>query len=230
MSFEAITYEYDLNDRLLTELKDVDGWADDRLTVYGYDGTQQTSKSVHATETDDGLTTSDPVIEQTDTTYNLQGRMDSAEVSQYDSTGTTLQSHKKSTYEYDDSGIRVAKTELVDVNNDGDFDDVGTDTSERTDYHVDKRNPTGYAQVLEEMHGDTVVKSYTIGHDVFLEAVHNGQVRRLLKDGHGSGDPDPGIRDPGDPGSTPDIGRALDGFPRTRQHFDGLRFSGYQIP
>ena len=51
---EIFTYEYDLNDRLLTELKDVDGWADDRLTVYGYDGTQQTSKSVHATETDDG--------------------------------------------------------------------------------------------------------------------------------------------------------------------------------
>ena len=183
---EIFTYEYDLNDRLLTELKDVDGWADDRLTVYGYDGTQQTSKSVHATETDDGLTTSDPVIEQTDTTYNLQGRMDSAEVSQYDSTGTTLQSHKRSTYEYDDSGIRVAKTDLNDVNNDGDFDDVGTDTSERTDYHVDHRNPTGYAQVLEEMHGDTVVKSYTIGHDVFLEAVAANQTRRLLKDGHGS--------------------------------------------
>ena len=152
----------------------------------GYDGTQQISKSVHATETDDGLTTSDPVVEQTDYTYNLQGRMDSAEVSQYDSTGTTLQSHKKSTYQYDDSGIRVAKTELDDVNNDGDFDDLGTDTSERTDYHVDHRNPTGYAQVLEEMQGDTVIKSYTIGHDVFLEAVAANEVRHLLKDGHGS--------------------------------------------
>ena len=30
---------------------------------------------------------------------------------------------------------------------------------------VDKRNPTGYAQVLEEMQGDMVVKSYTIGHE-----------------------------------------------------------------
>ena len=104
-------------------------------------------------------------------TYNLQGRMDSADVSQYDSTTGQLESHKKSTYEYDDSGIRVAKTELDDVNNDGDFDDLGTDTTTRTDYHVDHRNHTGYAQVLEEMQGDMVVKSYTIGHDVFLEAV-----------------------------------------------------------
>jgi RHS repeat-associated protein len=31
-----------------------------------------------------------------------------------------------------------------------------------------------------------VVKSYTIGHDVFLEAVAANQARRLLKDGHGS--------------------------------------------
>ena len=60
------------------------------------------------------------------------------------------------------------------------------DTTTRTDYHVDHRNHTGYAQVLEEMQGDTVVKSYTIGHDVFLEAVAANQVRHLLKDGHGS--------------------------------------------
>ncbi len=71
----------------------------------------------------------------------------------------------------------------TDSDDDGDLSD---ETPERTDYHVDHRNPTGYAQVLEEMHGDMVVKSYTIGHDVFLEAVVANQTRRLLKDGHGS--------------------------------------------
>jgi YD repeat-containing protein len=184
---EAITYDYDLNDRLLTELKDVAGWADDRLTVYGYDDTQQVSKSVHRyeDEEDEDLTASDPTVEQTDYTYNLQGRMRSADVKQYDP-AEQLVSHNKSTYEYDDSGIRVAKTDFEDVNNDGDFDDTGTDTTARTDYHVDHRNPTGYAQVLEEMQGDTVVKSYTIGHDVFFEAVRNSYAARLLKDGHGS--------------------------------------------
>ncbi len=107
-------------------------------------------------------------------------------MSPYDSTGQTLESHTKSSYEYDDSGIRVAQTVQVDVNNDGDFDDAGVDTTERTDYHVDHRNPTGYAQVLEEMQGGAVVKSYAIGHDVFLEAIAANQIRHLLKDGHGS--------------------------------------------
>ncbi len=72
-------------------------------------------------------------------TYNLQDRMDSADVD------------RREEYEYIDSGIRVAKTEKVDTDDDGTFD-----TSTRTDYHVDHRNPTGYAQVLEEMQGDTI--------------------------------------------------------------------------
>ena len=112
-----------------------------------------------------------------DTTYNLQGRMDSVDVDS-DADGNV---NNREEYEYDDSGIRVAKTEKADTDDDGTFD-----TTTRTDYHVDHRNPTGYAQVLEEMQGDTVVKSYTIGHDVFLEAVAANEVRHLLKDGHGS--------------------------------------------
>ncbi len=36
---EAITYDYDLNDRLLTEALDLAGILDDRFTVYGYDDT-----------------------------------------------------------------------------------------------------------------------------------------------------------------------------------------------
>lgn len=70
-----------------------------------------------------------------------------------------------------------------------DTDDDGTvDTTTRTDYHVDKQNHTGYAQVLEEMNGATgeILKSYTFGLDAIEEAVAASQVRRLLKDGHGS--------------------------------------------
>ena len=33
--------------------------------------------------------------------------MDSAEVSRYDSAGTTLEQHERETYEYDNSGIRA---------------------------------------------------------------------------------------------------------------------------
>ncbi len=97
-------------------------------------------------------------VESHDYTFNLQGRMDSAEVSRYDSAGTTLEQHERETYEYDNSGIRAARTVAVDVNTDGDFDDAGTDTTTWTDYHVDKNNHTGYAQVLEEMQGGAVRK------------------------------------------------------------------------
>ena len=178
---EIFSYDYDANDRLLSEtLNHQTDDTQDRHTVYGYDVTQQTSETVHV-----GLDATGATVEQTTYTYNLQGRMATAEVSQYDSSGQTLQSHTKSSYEYDDRGIRVAQTQQDDVNNDGDFDDA-EDTTERTDYHGDDQNPTGYAQVLEEMQGAAVAKSYTIGHDVFLEAVAANQVRHLLRDGHGS--------------------------------------------
>ena len=105
------------------------------------------------------------------------------------------------TYEYDDSGIRVAKTELNDVNNDGDFDDVGTDTSTRTDYHVDHHNPTAYAQTVEEdtvdpSSGNTVSKKvYVVGHDEITQTTYeydtSGNItgettHTFLHDGHGS--------------------------------------------
>ncbi len=111
-------------------------------------------------------------------TYNLQGRMASVDVDS-DANGHI---DSREQYEYDDSGTRVAKTEKEDSDDDGTFD-----TTTRTDYHVDKRNPTGYAQVLEEMNGDTgeVLKSYTFGLDCIEEAVAAG-VYRHLTDGHGS--------------------------------------------
>ncbi len=186
---EIFSYAYDLNDRLLTEAFDDKTAANaDRFTRYEYgpdadfttdpdnpfggDHTTQTKKSVWNNGTGSG----NPV-EVTDYGYNLQGRMNSAAVD-LDADGIV---DRREEYEYDDTGIRVAKTELVDSNDDG-----TVDTTTRTDYHVDKQNHTGYAQVLEEMQGDVVQNSWTIGHDVFLEAVAANQLRHLLKDGHGS--------------------------------------------
>ena len=201
---EVISYEYDLNDRLLSEAFDhqTDNLLD-RFTRYEYgpgadwtdpddpfggDHTTQTSKSVWHDLSDD-IDRTDAPDELTTYTYNLQGRMDSATVDS-DADGNA---DSYSEYQYDDSGIRVAASEQVDANDDGDLADTG-DRDTRTDYLVDHRNPTGYAQVLEEMldpDGDgtaqaTLQKSYTIGHDILLEAVASGQIRRLLKDGHGS--------------------------------------------
>lgn len=91
-------------------------------------------------------------------------------------------------YEYDDAGVRVAETKTVDGNGDGDFVDP-EDTSQRTDYLVDHRNPTGYAQIFEEWLNGEFAKSYTLGLDVISQwaaAIASGSPLLLLYDGHGS--------------------------------------------
>ncbi len=58
-------------------------------------------------------------------------------------------------YVYDGDGNRVAKS-------------VGGVT---TNYLVDTNNPTGYAQVVEELQGGAVVKSFTYGHDLISQRI-----------------------------------------------------------
>jgi RHS repeat-associated protein len=70
---------------------------------------------------------------------------------------------------YDGDGNRVAKT-------------VGGVT---TQYLVDDRNPTGYAQVLEEIENGAVVRSYTYGLDLISQN-QSGEVSFYGYDGHGS--------------------------------------------
>jgi len=100
---ETVTYTYDDNDRLLTEVKDATGTADDRYTEYEYgednSGTQQTAKTVH-----EGLTSSGDVVAETTYAYNLQGRMSQTLL---DEDGDSVD-EKKVEYEYDDDGIRVS--------------------------------------------------------------------------------------------------------------------------
>ncbi len=88
----------------------------------------------------------------------------------YDSNGNTTLSNSNSyaydfenhltslnggnvTYVYDGDGNRVAKT-------------VGGVT---TNYLVDTNNPTGYAQVVDELQSGVVVKSFTYGHDLISQ-------------------------------------------------------------
>ncbi|HEV3470216.1 MAG TPA: RHS repeat-associated core domain-containing protein [Pyrinomonadaceae bacterium] len=57
------------------------------------------------------------------------------------------------TYLYDGDGNRVSKT-------------AGGVT---TNYLVDTNNPTGYAQVVEELRGGSVTRAYTYGHDLIAQ-------------------------------------------------------------
>jgi YD repeat-containing protein len=76
-------------------------------------------------------------------------------------------------YRYDGDGNRVAKT-------------VGGVT---TRYLVDTNNLTGYAQVVDELVGGNVIRSYTYGHDLISQRqVVNSEWRTSYYgyDGHGS--------------------------------------------
>jgi hypothetical protein len=58
-------------------------------------------------------------------------------------------------YVHDGDGNRVAKT-------------VGGVT---TNYLVDTNNPTGYAQLVDELQGGAVVRSFTYGHDLISQQI-----------------------------------------------------------
>ena len=168
---ETISYVYDDNDRLLTETKDAADTADDTHTVYVYGPTnartEQTGKTVHQ-----GLDDTGAVLEQVTSQYNLQGRLASSAVDKTGSGGTVT----NTSYTYNDSGIRTSQT--VD--------------GQTTVYLVDPRNPTGYAQVLEEHVGGQLQKSYVIGLDVItqtdiVDAANNVyNIYHFEYDAHGS--------------------------------------------
>ena len=120
------------------------------------------------------------------TTYNRQGRLWIAEVDE-DADGKV---DTRSSYRYDDSGIRVAQREQVDSDDDGAFDEDTTTVN-----LVDHRNPTGYQQVLEETQLDTATEAvqrrriFTLGLDVISQQdaeTAYGSPLFFLYDGHGS--------------------------------------------
>jgi len=168
---ESTDYVYDANDRLENEVLDKAGMANDRNTVYTYNGTTQTGKTVRTGT----IVGSGTVQEEQTMQYDVRGRLGSITVDKTGSGGSVTTTD----YAYNDSGIRVSKTEN------------GTTTI----YHVDPNNQTGYAQVLEEGIDDNadgrlqlgeIDKSYALGHDIISQADAAGVVHYLLYDGHGS--------------------------------------------
>lgn len=74
------------------------------------------------------------------------------------------------TYVYDGDGNRVAKT-------------VGGVT---VNYLVDTNNPTGCAQVVDELQSGAVVRSFTYGHDLISQRTVGSSLSFYQYDGHGS--------------------------------------------
>ena len=166
------TYEYDANDRLLAETKDVAGGSTaDRHTEYGYSPTDQTAKTVY-----EGLDDTGDVVQEVEFLYDATGRM----------TGVTMTVGSATTtvsYKYDHNGFRVEATV-----------DDGTNPPVTTIFHVDPANPTGYAQVVEQgVDGDSdgrldaseIEKAFIIGLDPITQATASA-LGHFLSDAHGS--------------------------------------------
>ncbi|HXM51466.1 MAG TPA: PKD domain-containing protein [Pyrinomonadaceae bacterium] len=73
-------------------------------------------------------------------------------------------------YIYDGDGNRVTKT-IAGVT---------------TNYLVDPNNPTGYAQVVDELQSGAVVRSFTYGHNLISQRIVGGSLSFYQYDGHGS--------------------------------------------
>jgi RHS repeat-associated protein len=181
---EVIAYLYDENDRLLSEALDSNNDLQiDQTAVYEYgddnDRTEQTKKTVWQGE-DIGPTGTK--LSETTYTYDVRGRLATVDIDS-DADGNI---DSRSTYAYNDNGIRVHEKVEKDLDDAGGFDE----TTE-TDYVVDANNPTGYAQVLEERNAlnGIVAKTFTLGLDVIAQqapAIENGDTLYLLYDSHGS--------------------------------------------
>jgi RHS repeat-associated protein len=177
---EVITYGQDVNDRMISETRIVDGSAAD-TTTYGYTGTQQSSKSVVSQ-------ISNSQISNQTFSYDLQGRLAHVETFQ----GSNTYPSSIINYRYGTDGIRISSTTQSDTNADGTIDSV-----ENTEYRIDAGNHTGYQQVLEETVTDgsgNLVKKivYTVGHDHISQTTFTpggpaqGTTAIFHMDGHGS--------------------------------------------
>jgi RHS repeat-associated protein len=200
---------YDAQDRLALEAFDQDNNGSiDRITTYAYGpgafynygynsifinagtGTSLTEKTVWDVHEAgnylnyDSSGSTAPKLSQSQYTYDARGRMvecrEDADGDGYAETDTT--------YSYDADGARIGETQTVDPNDDGILSDA---TVTDTHFLVDKQNPTGYSQVLEQKNASgAVVKSYTLGLDVIAQSdapgTANAGTKWLLYDGHGS--------------------------------------------
>jgi hypothetical protein len=141
---EAITHNYDVNDRLLTELFDDKTTANaDTTTTYGYDHTQQTSKIVNDERQGASLRLSAQSF-----TYSLQGRINTVINDGY--TNGTLSSRERTTYLYNSGSYRVHLiTETGTTLSANAASETWTLKSE-TSFLADSHNHTGYTQTIRE--------------------------------------------------------------------------------
>jgi RHS repeat-associated protein len=116
-------------------------------------------------------------------TFDANDRLES---DTYDANGNIKISNGNG-YNYDFENHLTSTNNGVTIVYDGDGNRVSkTAGGVTTNYLVDTNNLTGYAQVVEEIQGGSVVKTYTYGHDLISQHVAGGSVSFYGYDGHGS--------------------------------------------
>jgi RHS repeat-associated protein len=187
----VFAYNYDANDRITSETLDngVNGAGVDQTTTYGWNGTQQTSKSV-------SVPTVSTVTQSM--SYGLGGQLERVITTTQNGSGTVT-ARTQVEYRYDPTGIRFIAIDSTDSN-------LGTPGIERiengrTEYLIDRANFTGYQQTILETVKNAAGQankrtSYTFGVDEITQTVSdlnpaNGQVTgsetlAFGHDGHGS--------------------------------------------
>jgi RHS repeat-associated protein len=171
------SYQYDANDRLLSEVENIG--VNEKTTNYGYNSTQQISKNV----VQNGKLVSDVVFG-----YDASGRMNSVKTTTYKEDGETISGWEVVSYIYDTNGNRITAIHEI-------FDEQGNITSKTSvTYIVDQQNITGYTQVVKQIEKDLLsdsekITTYVIGHQRISQTVEiNGEktAHKFAFDGHGS--------------------------------------------
>jgi RHS repeat-associated protein len=105
----------------------------------------------------------------------------------YDNNGNTLSADGNS-YAYDFENHLVSRNAGAgQYLYDGDGNLVAkTESGFTTNYLVDDNNPTGYAQVVEELQGNAVTRQFTYGLTRISQRIIGGQLSFYGYDGHGS--------------------------------------------
>lgn len=170
----TVNYSYDASYRLTNETITNDSHGINGTISYVYDrvGNRLTRTSSVATVTSQ-TSTYDANDGLASESYDNNGNTTSASGNNL---GYDFENHLTSlngggaSYIYDGDGNRVGKT-------------IGGFT---TNYLVDTNNPTGFAQVAEELHAGSVVKSFTYGHDLISQRIVGGSLSFYGYDGQGS--------------------------------------------
>ena len=171
LPYKTLAQESDL----YTQLESSNWGRAGTVTQYAYD---DNGSLISKTRTGGGETSVDQYA------YDLQNRM----VGHVWTTDDGVDEAVTTTaFRYNHEGVRVGKDTTVTING-----VVNDDMAEEINYLIDFNNPTGYAQIIEELDGEgALIKSYTIGDDVLSQSTRLGyssifENSYLLYDGHGS--------------------------------------------